>query len=189
MKLLVTILISVIHLQLYCQTKVEAEKRIDHTEIPRKAFEWLDDAYEGEKKIKWYAQFSLDQRVYEAKFKWKSKRQSIEFDTLGNILNIEIQLKFKALNSQVKQQLNSYFEETYTKYRLKKIQIQYLGSSDDLEDIIDENEWEHITTNYEIEFFGKTKAAYELYEGLFNDQGQLIERRVIKLPSSDILKY
>ncbi len=189
MKFYIFSLIALIGTQLVAQTKVEAEKRIDHSEVPELAFDWLNDAYEGKKRIKWYEQQSRNKRVYEAKFKWKGKRQSIEFDTIGNIINIEIQLKFRDIPKKAKSTIDTYFSENYENYKIKKVQIQYLGKPDDLEDLIDEDEWENITTNYEIEFLGQSKTQNDLFEALFSYTGQLLELRVIELPSSDILKY
>ncbi|QSS97389.1 hypothetical protein [Psychroflexus sp. ALD_RP9] len=189
MKFYILNLIVLISMQVMSQTKVEAEKRINQSKVPELAFDWLDDAYEGKKRIKWYEQQSRNTRVYEAKFKWKGKRQSIEFDTVGNIINIEIQLKFKNIPEKAKNIIETYFTENYENHRIKKVQIQYLGKPDDLEDLIDEDEWEDITTNYEIEFLGQSETQNDFFEALFNYKGELLEIRVIDLPSSDILKY
>ncbi|RRO24479.1 hypothetical protein [Flavobacteriaceae bacterium 14752] len=174
----------------WSQTKVEVEKRIKKNEVPIEVLNWFKDAYEDISRVKWFYQTENDEVSYEAKLKHKKRKHSVEINPDGNIINIEVTVNFDDIESIAKQQIETYFKNTYSKFKIKKTQIQYLGSNDDLEDMIDENEMsEDITTNYEIEFYGKNKKGKELWEGLFDSKGELINRRKIKIKSTDILDY
>lgn len=190
MKILCIILVSFFALQLNAQVKNEIEKSIEKKEVPVAVKNWFKDAYEKSKKVKWFYQTDGDKEVYEAKLTRKGKKHSVEILPNGEAVNIEILIDFDEIEVKTKQQIEQYFATTYTKTKIKKVQIQYSGSSDDLEDFIDENELdENLTINYEIEFYGKNDIEDELWEGLFNSKGALIERRLIKLKATDNLDY
>lgn len=171
------------------QEKNEVEKRVKKREVHEQAIEWLNDAYENNRKTKWYFQTDGEKEVFEAKLKHKKHLHSVEFDLDGNVRNIEILIDENELDKKVYKVITTYFNSKYTKYSISKIQIQYTGEGDDLEDVIDENEFENITINYEIEFYGKSSTDDELWEGLFDAEGVLIEKRIINLKTTDNLDY
>ncbi len=173
--------------------KIERESKIKKNEVPEKAIEWSEDAFEGIGKIKWFREISSEsegagnKESYEAKLYWKGKYHSVEFDKNGNIEDIEIIYSWQDLSEGVREKLEEYFKAQYDKYKIEKIQIQYTGSSDNLEDIIDEEEFEDITTRYEIVYYGKNSENKYLWEGLFNEAGEFIEKsRVIQRPTDNL---
>lgn len=188
-KICIFILIVFCATSVFAQQKNEVEERIKKKDVHKGAIRWLNDAYEGKKKTKWYLQTENDNQMFEAKLKYKNKLHSIEFDLNGNVKDIEILVEEDELKPQIRQALTNYFEENYSKYSISKIQIQYTGDADDLEDVIDENEFEDITVNYEIEYYGKTDDEYELWEGLFDADGNLIRKRVVVIKATDNLDY
>lgn len=171
------------------QEKNEIEKRVKKREVPEDAKEWLKDAYEKGRKTKWYYQTDGEEKVYEAKLKHKKHLHSIEFDLEGEVQNVEIKIEENEIEPVAYKSIFDYLDSTFTKYSIKKIQIQYKGSGDDLEDLIDENEMEDLIVNYEIEYYGKSEEEDELWEGLFNQKGQLLQQRVVKLKATDNLDY
>lgn len=173
----------------FAQEKKEVEKRIKESEVHEDALEWLEDAYENKRKTKWYYQTDGDEKVYEAKLKHRKHLHSVEFNLEGVVQNIEVLLKEKEIDKEVHQNIISYLENNYNKYSFSKIQIKYIGEGDDLEDMIDENEFEDITINYEIEYYGKSDSEDELWEGIFNENGKFLEKRVVKIKATDNLDY
>lgn len=170
--------------------KREIEKSVKEENVPQEARLWLKDAYEGANKVKWYFQTDGEKEVYEAKLKWKKRWHSVEFLPTGEIKNIEILISTKELPSEVYKNLLQYLSENYQKYKIDRIQIQYTGDSDDLEDLIDENEVDELLTKiYEIEYFGREKGVNKMWEGHFDKKGYFIEKRVIELNSTDILDF
>lgn len=173
----------------YTQEKNEFEQKIKARDVPKQAKAWLKDAYESKRKTRWYLQTDDETEVYEAKLKHKSHLHSVEFDMDGEVKNIEVLIKEKEVKQSVLDAINSYFESNYDKFSISKLQIQYTGEPDDLEDVIDEDEFENINIQYEIEFYGKSDTDDEMWEGLFDEKGILIEKRVIILKATDNLDY
>lgn len=174
---------------LMAQTKSEREVGVNAAEVPNAAREWMKDAYEGARKYNWFKEFSDDGQSFEAKLKWEKKWHSVKFDTLGNILDIEVETQLELLPPKVHHAITKCLDSAFTKHNIRRIQIQYVGESDALEDLIDEKEEEDITTNYEIEFFGKTEEENEMWEGLFDSQGKLLKCRKIELGNVDNLQF
>lgn len=173
----------------FAQEKNEVEKRIKKQEVPQQAKAWLNDAYEKKRKTKWYFQTDGEEKSFEAKLKYKKHLHSIEFDLDGNVRNVEVLIDENELEREVLKVILTYLKANYTKFSISKIQIQYTGEGENLEDVIDEDEFEDITINYEIEFYGKSDTEDELWEGLFDAKGTFLEKRVINLKATDNLDY
>lgn len=173
----------------FAQEKNEVEKRIKKQEVPQQAKAWLNDAYENKRKTRWYFQTDGDEEVYEAKLKHKKHLHSVEFNLEGDVQNVEVLIKEKEIDKEVHQNLINYLENNYNKYSFSKIQIKYTGEGDDLEDMIDEEEFEDITINYEIEYYGKSDSEDELWEGIFDEKGIFLSKRVVKIKNTDNLDY
>ncbi|MBZ9628623.1 hypothetical protein LB456_10730 [Psychroflexus sp. CAK57W] len=171
------------------QEKNEVEKRVKKGEVHERAIEWLNDAFEKKRKTKWYLQTDGEKEVFEAKLKHKNHLHSVEFDLDGNVRNVEVLIDENELEREVLKVILTYLKANYTKFSISKIQIQYTGEGENLEDVIDEDEFEDITINYEIEFYGKSDTEDELWEGLFDAKGTFLEKRVINLKATDNLDY
>lgn len=114
----------------------------------------------------------------------------MEFDPAGVIQDIEVELSFEELPAETGQAIADYFSSSYRSHDIKRIQIQYTGSADDLEDFIDEDEDAGLTLRYEIEYTGADSDAPSTYwEGLFDEAGALIQRRKVILPPTDNLIF
>jgi hypothetical protein len=172
------------------QEKNEQEKRISKKEVPAEVKSWLNDAYEVKRKVKWYYQTDGEKQVYEAKLKFKKQKHSVEIKPNGEVVNIEVEIDFDAIQIKAKQKIKNYYTAHYNKYNIKKVQIQYTGSNEDLEDLMDEDKLDDdIEINYEIVFYGKTETEDELWESLFDANGNLVLLRKIKLMATDNLDY
>lgn len=175
---------------LFAQDKIERELRVEEKVVPKEARDWLYDAFETTKRPKWYQEVFESGYSYEAKFKLKGKFYSVEFDSLGLIQDVEIEVGFKELPKEVQNGLEDYLLDDYKSSDIKRIQIQYSGKPDDLEDFFDENSLEGILTRFEIEFIGLDESGKsELFEGLFSEKGDLINKRKIVLVPSDNLMF
>jgi hypothetical protein len=95
------------------QEKIEVEKRITVGELPVKAIEWFDDAYERARKTRWYYEETSGQKSYEAKLKWKRRMHSVEFDTTGVVQDIEISIEWQDLPETIRQNITSYLDSAF----------------------------------------------------------------------------
>jgi hypothetical protein len=181
-KILLAIFLLMAAFPLVAQVKFEQEIRVKRNAVPREAREWINDAFEGFKRVRWYYETTPEDNSYEAKFSWDGYLYSVKFDNEGKLVDIEKEITFEEITPGAKEDIRQYLEETYQRYRIIKVQRQFTGHEDDLEDYIDEDEWEDITMKYEIEFHGITSSENKLWEALFDGEGNLILLQEIQLP-------
>ena len=184
--LLICLLITFLHLG--AQTKQEKEFRVDQKEVPTSASQWLHDTFDKTKKLKWHFEENAGKQSYEAKFCFRKRKYSVEFSTAGNLEDIEIEHKWRKLPKDIRQILQQGFNQI-AKFNLKRIQEQWTGSSEDLQRSIQQNKLQNITIRYEVEFTGEIDGKVALWEGLFNDEGQLLQHRQVILSPTDNLDF
>jgi hypothetical protein len=172
--IILLLLFSTFITSLSAQIKSEREYRIKRSEVPEEAREWLNDTFEAFKWIKWYKQIENEEESFEAKFRYKRSKFSVNFSTQGRVIDVEFIIQNNDIPEKTRNTISQYLESNFNKHRILKIQQQLLGLPDDLEDYFDEDEREGITKNYEIEFHGVTETQNELWEGLFDEDGNLI---------------
>jgi hypothetical protein len=176
------VLFTLVGVVAFAQEKVEKEERIREKEVPKVAQEWLYDAFEKIKRPKWFKEFSDSGYSFEAKFQYDDHFHSVEFDSLGNILDVEIEMDWSELEEEVKSSIENYFGENFKDYKLIKIQIQYSGEESDLEDFFDQGENESILVLYEIEFSGiDLSGDSRIWEGTFDARGNFLGQRIIRV--------
>lgn len=174
----------------FSQGKIEKEKSIKKSEVPEAALEWLDDAFEEIKKPKWYQEFIENGYSYEAKFRYQDHFYSVEFDSLGRIEDVEVEIQLSELASEIRETIEAYWDTNYEKYKVLKVQIQYSGEEDDLEDFFDEDSLDGVRIAYEIEYHGKEiGGADEIWEATFDSTGVFISKRKIIIRISDNLTF
>lgn len=171
----------------FSQSKIERESGIKPREVPTAAIDWLKDSFENAKRPKWYLEYSQNGKSYEAKFSYKGYFHSVEFDSLGNVQDVEIQIKQSDVTKEVWGEIQSYFVSNYEQVKVEKIQRQLIGTKSDLEDFFDEDETAGIVTRYEIVYQGKNNL-WELWEALFDDSGQFISKLKVQIrPSHNLI--
>ncbi|WP_338761712.1 hypothetical protein WAF17_16030 [Bernardetia sp. ABR2-2B] len=170
----------------YSQSKLEIEERIKKGEAPPLAQKFIDSLHFSSK-IKWFVEQDYDRKTYEAKTKSEGKKYSIEFDTLGKIEDIEVEIKWHqipiAVRKNICQRLNADFE----KHKIKKIQTQYSGSSADLLNL--KTSIENLIIKYEIVLKGQKKSQILFYEYLFSKEGEFEEESQFDFRNTDHLEY
>lgn len=162
----------------FSQEKIEREVKVKPSQVPAPAKQWLSDAFENLRKPKWYLEYSQTGKAFEAKFLWKKYFYSVEFDSIGGLQDVEIEIHSSEIPPDSWKQIQRYFSEEFKEVSVQKIQRQLIGSESDVEDFFDENESEGITIRFEIVFEGKIDT-WQVWEGLFDELGVLIS--VIKV--------
>lgn len=172
----------------FSQNKIERESGIKQRAVPSAAVDWLKDSFENVKSPKWYLEYSQNGKSYEAKFNYKGHFHSVEFDSLGNVQDVEIEIEESEVTPDVWVEIQSYFVSEYEQVKVEKIQRQLTGSKSDLEDFFDEDETEGMVTRYEIVYQGKNNL-WELWEALFDVSGQFISKLKVEIPPSHNLIF
>lgn len=173
----------------FAQTKFEKEYRINKEEVPKSALNFIDAAA-FTSKIKWYKEEALASYSYEAKTTAQGIKYSIEFDSLGRIEDVEYKIAWKSVPPMAKAKMELFFDRTFQKWKIVKVQVHHTGSAQRLIDFIKKKETTlKIVTKYELVVKGKIGKQSQLIEYLFSGEGILERTSVIVLKNSDHLEY
>lgn len=176
-------------MQLVAQTKMEHEFRIKPEEVPAKAILFIEQC-RFPKKIKWYAEESQNGKSFEAKTKFRNTTYSCEFDSTGNIEDIEWIIDFPSLDKNLQFNIDSSLNQLYLKYRIIKIQVQWSGKPESLIKLIHNIQSDDpYTTRYEMVIRNQKENSSDYSEILFDDQGKIIDVYRIEQPSTDNLEF
>lgn len=186
--LLFLIVFSVVS-NLFAQDKFEKESRIKRNDVPAKALLFID-SLNYNTKIKWYKEEGLTSISIEAKFKYNKTRYSIEFDTLGNIEDVEIEVSWPDVESELSKSITKQLKLDCSKYKIVKIQRQFTGSENDLFSLLRNGiHSEQIKIKYEIVVRCNEQKEVNLFEYLFNEKGILVRKSKIIFKNSSHLEY
>ena len=174
---------------LLAQNKYEREYRLPIEEAPALARSFVDSCqFDG--RIRWYGEESLDGRSVEAKVKANGHRYSIEFDTLGQIQDVEVLIKWESLPSVARDRISSQLDDQFDKYRLRRIQRQWTAERSVLIALIREEEsGTEVELRYEIVLRGKIDGEVQWWEFLFSATGEELRRSRIVFRNTDNLDY
>ncbi|MGB0176357.1 MAG: hypothetical protein ACPF9D_04270 [Owenweeksia sp.] len=173
----------------YAQQKFEKESRLKVEDVPARALQFID-SLGAESKIHWYFEEGLESTSIEAKFRYKGKKLSVEFDTSGKVEDVEIQVKWSALASALRDSIRAVLRSDCTRFSIRKVQVQYSGSRNNL---ISKLRMDSTTagyvTRYELVTKCRTDEDIALYEYLFDSEGLSLTRSKIIFNNSSNLEY
>ncbi|MCL4637424.1 MULTISPECIES: hypothetical protein [Olivibacter] len=179
LRILFILAFSILSQPIEAQEKLEREYRIAAEHVPEKAKSFIKATYLNAK-AKWYREEGLSGFTLEAKLKWKGQRHSVEFDTLGNLQDIEIGIKFEEVEDIARKQIETHLQTNFQHYRIVKTQVQLKGSSAQLQRIVGNQTretTEELIINYELIIKAKSSEdkINSFYEILVNKQGEVIK--------------
>lgn len=174
---------------LFAQDKFEKESRIKRGDVPSKALLFID-SLNYKTKIKWYKEEGLTSISIEAKFNHNKTRYSIEFDTLGNIEDIEIEIHWEDMEKEMANPITNQLKLDCSKHKIVKIQRQFTGTENDLFSLFRNGiHSEKIKINYEIIVKCNWQKEVNLFEYLFNEKGILVSKSKVIFKNSSHLEY
>lgn len=175
-------------INLFAQQKFEKESRLKQNEVPSIALNFIDSL--SLRKVKWYLEEGIERKSIEAKFKRKGRKHSVEFDMLGNIEDVEIEMNWDDFKPQLKNDINKRFQNDCEKHKITKTQIQYTGNREPLFlTLLGGKPSETLTIKYEIIVKCRSQKNTKLFEYLFTDKGQFVLASQIVLKPSYHLEY
>lgn len=173
---------------LCAQEKLEREYRIKKNKVPQKAIAFVN-SLQFNSKIKWFGEKSLQGTSIEAKTKVGRSKYSIEFDTLGNLQDVEIQITKKQIPAATLGNIQKKLGADFTKFKFVKIQKQLSGKTDNVRTSVLNKNYAGVTIKYEIVLKGTLQKKKYLFEYTFTDQGIYEKREKIIFKNSDNLEY
>lgn len=176
------------HLAL-AQQKFERETRLSEKEVPTSALQFVE-ALNANCKVKWYKEESLTNNSLEAKFKRGKQKYSVEFDTTGQLEDVEIEIKWQEIPKQVGDSVQKEIEFLCVRSKLSKIQVQYVGNQEDIVVFLNTKSLtEKIIAKYEIVLKCSSNEKIALLECLFSAEGKLEKTSEIIFKNSSNLEY
>lgn len=175
--------------QLFAQQKFEKESRIQPNEVPACALQFIH-ALPFEDKIKWYKEEGLDKVSIEAKFRSDKVRYSIEFDSLGKVEDVEIEIETEDIKCNSWKAIAAQLERDCSRYRISKVQKQYTGDAANLISLLSSDSVpSSIKLRYEVVVACRQGRKVTPFEYLFSEEGELISISEIVFKSSSHLEY
>jgi signal recognition particle GTPase len=174
---------------LFAQDKFEKESRIKRRDVPSKALFFMDSlSYNA--KIKWYKEEAWNSESIEAKFKHNKTKYSIEYDTHGNIEDVEIEVHWQDLDNELSKSITNQLKQDCSKHKIVKIQRQFTGTKNDLFFLLRNGiHSEQIKIKYEMVVRCNEQKEVNLLEYLFNEKGLLVIKSKIIFKNSSHLEY
>lgn len=175
----------------FCQGKYERESRIDKGAFPQSALNQIEAYLQDARKIRFYQETDSVKQSFEVKFKKGKLKYSIEFDEKGALEDIEFTISKDDIPEESWERINDYLKHNFSKYRIKKIQQQYPLKEGQPNETIHEAFQNLILPyiNYEFVFMAKNGNTFQMFEALFNAEGQLISLRKSFSSSYDHVLY
>lgn len=172
------------------QQKKEWEHRIPKEAFPPTALELLKPYLKNAKRIRFYQEKDGQKVSFESKFKLKRIFYSVEFDQKGVLEDVEFIIAPYDMTNETWETISNYLETNYDRYRIKKIQQQYIlnGTAETtlkqaFQNLILD------TNNFEIIIAYRTPKGFKEMELLFNASGKLLSKRASEPQKYDHVRY
>lgn len=173
----------------FAQQKFEKEYRLKTDEVPLRARQFVD-SLDFDRRVKWYMEISQLGKTVEAKSKYNHQRYSVEFDTTGRLLDVEIEINFTSLPEEVQETIVQNLDAEFDRFRLRKIQEQLTGTRRNLLTYLKERQDKMgLTTRYEMILKGSKNGERNEFEYTFSEQGVIENRATLVFRNTDNLEY
>ncbi|QBA65128.1 hypothetical protein EQY75_11675 [Muriicola soli] len=162
------------------QAKYEREFRIKKSEFPQKALELVNQRIKDARKIRYYKEIDSVTITFESKFKKDKLHYSVNFNSKGELEDIEIQISKVDIPSDVWSSIAEHLNGDCKKFKIRRLQQQYpLKNGLSAEKIINDAFQNLILPyiNYELIVVCKRDSGREEFEYLFNAQGDFVSKR------------
>jgi len=173
--------------------KNEKEQRIKKADFPKNALEVLDKTLPKKiKKVRYYKEQDSVKESYEIKLKHNRKKYSIEFSKKGILEDVEVTIKAKNIKPKTLENIKKHFYNTYSSFRIKKIQRQYRNTQNDTAIDVIKNAFSNDkkrSYHYEIVAEVKTQKKRYFIEITFTKTGDFELVRTIIQGSYDHILY
>lgn len=176
----------------YAQSeKNEVERSLNRNDMPDKVLSLIDEFWPNLRGIKYFEQTDGEETTYEVKLEWQGDQYSIEFSTEGAVQDVEKLISFEDIPEPARGSITRDLDEQFNKYRLTRIQLQFIAADDDgvddsdfIDDIL-ESDSEDYEIRFEIELDGENRRELGSFEMLYNESGTLLEKSKIIRRSLD----
>lgn len=171
--------------------KIEVERSINKSEMPALALETLDEFWPNLDNIRYFYETDGDSETFEAKLEWMGKQYSIEFTENGGVIDVEQLIDMSEISTDKAEAISNYLQKEFKRVKITRLQRQFIAGEEDetddidfIDDILEEDD-EDYEIRYEMEVEGKSDSVIGAFELLFDESGNIIQRRRIIRRSLD----
>ncbi|WP_289063864.1 hypothetical protein [uncultured Zobellia sp.] len=174
------------------QVKNEREYRVLEKDFPDTALDILGNRLKDIKRVRYFKEYDTGTFSYEVKFRRKGMFYSVEFNSIGQLQDIEVYINQDDIPESGLDKIRTQLKNQFSRYRIIKVQRQYPLVSFSNEDALFEQALEgkgveH--TNYEVVISGKEKEGFKTFEFLFDSQGNFLKKRKFASIGYDYILY
>lgn len=168
------------HSVVFSQEKYEREYRISVDSVPENAKLFIEK-FQFDKTVKWFAEESQDGKTIEAKSWLNDYKYSVEFTKKGNLIDVEKEVEIEELSKAIQQKINTALTNKYDKFKIKKLQIQYTGSEENVfQKVLNNVDVNTVLVQYEIVVKAKKENESKRYELLVDKNGAILKELIFK---------
>ncbi|WP_298521133.1 hypothetical protein [uncultured Kordia sp.] len=173
--------------------KHEKEERIEKKAFPQNALDLLEKTLPKKiTKVKYYKEQDSIKISYEIKLKYKGRKYSVEFSKEGLLEDVEVTVKQQHIPPKTLEKVKKHFYNTYSAFRIKKIQRQYNNTPTIDAETVMKNAFSNdrkSSYSYEIIAEVKTKKKRYFIEITFTKEGDFTLVRTVIPSSYDHILY
>jgi hypothetical protein len=172
-------------------TKQEKESSIKIEQFPGKIPARFHNLDIDLKREKFYKQQDGKDISYEMKFRHNRYDYSVEVDTLGKLIDIEIKVKKKKIPQGLIKEIEHHFDENFDRFKIEKIQAQFRKNDQPTQKLIENLIKKPLTSpdSYEIIVAVKDDGSFKRFEYLFDTFGQVEKKRKVIRNEFDYLIF
>ncbi|MEZ4984233.1 MAG: hypothetical protein R2795_04215 [Saprospiraceae bacterium] len=175
--------------RLHCQVKYEREYRVAATDFPENAQQFIAGC-ETKGKVKWLKEEHSEGYSWEAKFRKAGKHYSVEFDSLGQLQDVETIVRQREIDTAVWDAIHRALEARLGTTKVIRLQEQWTGNAAMLQRaILAGTAQPGITTCFEVECTARDRKHFRAYEVLTDAKGAILLVRPIAAPNTQNLDY
>ncbi len=177
---------------LWAQAKYEREFRIKQADFPQKALALIKDEIQGVKRLRFYKEIDSITVSFEAKFKKDRLFYSIEFNTEGELEDIEILIQESDIPNDVLEAITAHLMQTYSNFKIRKIQQQYpLRKAEQLRGLLKEAFQNLLlpSLNYNFLVSIRTEDGNQDYKFIFDSEGTFKYKKPLLPANYDHILY
>lgn len=171
------------------QEKFEREIGVRASDVPSEARSFVAACFD-QARVRWYKEINLDTYTFEAKIKHRGCRYSIEFDSVGNVEDVEVLIRFAQLPDTLKTAITTALSGSCPTFKFQRLQRQWTGSESALQELIRKGRSSsEFVTRFELVYrCGKGRHS-RLLETLFDTSGKPIRTLTIVPRNTDNLDF
>lgn len=186
-------LLCFLNLQGQNHLKFEKEFSIRRQHLPEKADIFISPLLNDAKKIRFYKEYDLKTISYECKLKLENRKVSIEFDSAGSIMDVELLVTHSEINESIWLAIQNILKTDFKKHKITRIQKQFSNKelrADGASYIFNiVKPHADMPCNYEIVVEGNKDGQFLTFEYLFSHTAQVLSKKQIIKPDDTNILY